>query len=288
MTMDQTGNKTPERPNVDETTIASFGDEWAHFDQSDLDDAELARIFGQYFWVFPWDALPVGAEGFDMGCGSGRWAKLAAPRVGTLNCVDASEEALGVARRNLAGLTNVRFFHAPANAAPLARGSQDFGYSLGVLHHIPDTAAALAACVELLKPGAPFLVYLYYRFDDRPAWFRMVWKASEVLRAGISRLPARLKPLVTDPIALLVYWPLARLAWAGERLGLNTRNMPLYGYRNYSFYTMRTDSRDRFGTPLEQRFTRAEIRAMMEKAGLENVVISEEEPYWCAVGTKAA
>lgn len=105
------------------------------------------------------------------------------------------------------------------------------------------------------------------------------------MRVVISRLPARVKPLVTDVIALLVYWPLARL---GERLGLNTKNMPLHYYRGASFYTMRTDSRDRFGTSLEQRLTRAEIRAMMTRAGLERIVISEEESYWCAVGTKAA
>ena len=64
------------------------------------------------------------------------------------------------------------------------------------------------------------------------------------------------------------------------------RHLPLYGYRDYSLYTMRTDARDRFGTPLEQRFTRVEIRAMMERAGLGGVVISEGEPYWCAVGMK--
>jgi SAM-dependent methyltransferase len=286
MTADRTEKDTPARPNVDETTIASFGDEWVHFDQSSLDDAERRHIFWQYFGVFPWDALPAGAEGFDMGCGSGRWAKLTAPRVRTLNCIDASQEALDVARRNLAGLGNVRFFHASANAAPLASESQDFGYSLGVLHHVPDTAAAMAACVGLLKPGAPFLVYLYYRFDNRPIWFRMVWKASDLLRAVICRLPAPLKPWVTDAIALTVYWPLARLARIWERLGLSTKNMPLYGYRDYSFYTMRTDSRDRFGTPLEQRFTRAEIRAMMQVAGLCDICFSENEPYWVAVGYK--
>jgi hypothetical protein len=49
---------------------------------------------------------------------------------------------------------------------------------------------------------------------------------------------------------------------------------------------MRTDSRDRFGTPLEQRFTRAEIADMMGQAGLENVVFSKHEPFWHAVGTK--
>ena len=107
-------------------------------------------------------------------------------------------------------------------AAPEA--SQDFGYSLGVLHHIPDTQAAMTACARLLKPGAPFLVYLYYRFDNRPAWFRWVWRTSEIMRAGVSGLPARLKSLVTDVIALTIYWPLARLSWLGEQLGFNMRH----------------------------------------------------------------
>ena len=43
---------------------------------------------------------------------------------------------------------------------------------------------------------------------------------------------------------------------------------------------------DRFGTQLEQRFTRDEIRLMMERAGLENIAFREGVPYWCAVGTK--
>lgn len=144
----------------------------------------------------------------------------------------------------------------------------------------------MRACVRLLKPGAPFLVYLYYQFDNRPAWFRLVWRISEIVRAGVSGLPARLKSLVTDVIALTIYWPLARLARLGEQLGFNMRHLPLYGYRDLSFYTMRTDARDRFGTPLEQRFTRQEIRRMMERAGLINIVIADREPFWCAVGTK--
>jgi SAM-dependent methyltransferase len=272
--------------NIDETTVASFGDEWSRFDQSKLDGAELNRIFACYFRIFPWHTLPLQAEGFDMGCGSGRWAKLVLPRVGLLHCIDASEKALEVARRNLATHHNANFLCAAVNSVPLRKSSQDFGYSLGVLHHVPDTLAAMSACVELLKPGAPFLVYLYYRFDNRPAWFRMLWQASELVRACVSSLPARLKSLVTDAIAVLIYWPLARLSWLGDKLGLNFEHWPLYGYRNLSFYTMRTDSRDRFGTPLEQRFTREEIRRMMENAGLEDIVFSDREPFWCAVGVK--
>lgn len=272
--------------NIDQATVASFGDEWSRFDQSALDLAEQRRIFDQYFAVFPWQRLPAHPEGFDMGCGSGRWAKLVRERVGKLNCIDASQEALQVARRNLADCDNVAFIHSSVDGQPVPDGSQDFGYSLGVLHHIPDTAAAMASCVKLLKPGAPFLVYLYYRFDNRPAWFRAIWKASELVRATISAMPGWMKHIVTDLIALVVYWPLARIAWLSDKLGFGLRNLPLYGYRNFSFYTMRTDARDRFGTPLEQRFTRDEIRSMMGAAGLVDIVISDGEPYWCAVGIK--
>ena len=167
MTIRESRSAANASANVDAATVVSFGDEWSHFDQSALSKAELARAFSVYFKIFPWDALPDDAEGFDMGCGSGRWVQFVAPRVGTLNCIDASAEALSVAPRTLADHDNIRFFHATANAAPLPKASQDFGYSVGVLHHIPDTEAALQACVDLLKPGAPLLVYLYYRFDGR-------------------------------------------------------------------------------------------------------------------------
>ena len=273
-------------PNVDATTVESFGNEWTQFDQSALPPDELEGMFRRYFGIFPWTALPKDAEGFDMGCGSGRWARLVAPRVGKLNCIDASDEALAVARRALAGQRNVCFFHADANAPLLEQSSQDFGYALGVLHHIPDTEAALRACVALLKPGALFLVYLYYRLENRPLWFSVVWQASEVIRAVVSRLPPWAKLLVTDILALLVYWPLARLSWLGEKLCLNTKNFPLHFYRNAGFYTMRTDSRDRFGTPLERRFTRTEIEAMMERAGLTSIRFSPDEPFWVAIGMK--
>ena len=168
MTREDTKNEVDgRRANVDDATVASFGDEWRHFDQSQLSDSELSDIFKNYFRIFPWQALSSDAEGFDMGCGSGRWARLVASQVGKLNCIDASHEALGVARRNLADLGNVQFIHASVDTVPIKEKSQDFGYSLGVLHHIPDTVAALACCARLLKPGSPFLVYLYYRFDNR-------------------------------------------------------------------------------------------------------------------------
>lgn len=273
------------KQNLDLATVNSFGDEWARFDQSALSDEEAGKIFDEYFAVFPWDRLPAGASGFDMGCGSGRWARLMAPRVGHLHCIDPSS-ALEVAKVALASANNASFIHASVDDHPLPANSQDFGYSLGVLHHVPDTVAAIRACVEMIKPGAPFLVYLYYAFDNRSALFKLIWRCSDLLRRSICMLPSGLKHFMTDLLAVLVYFPLARFALLVEKVGLNAGSIPLSYYRNHTFYTMRTDSRDRFGTPLEQRFTRKQIRTMMEAAGLREVRFSDNAPYWCAVGIK--
>ena len=68
--------------------------------------------------------------------------------------------------------------------------------------------------------------------------------------------------------------------------GVNVESFPLAVYRRQSFYTMRTDALDRFGTRLEQRFTRREITAMMTEAGLTDIKFSDDFPFWCAVGIK--
>lgn len=273
--------------NYDPRVVEGFGSEWQRFDQQSMSEGEARDLFGRYFGIFPWPALPEGARGFDAGCGSGRWARFVAPRVGRLHCVDASADALQVAAKTLSAFSNCEFHVATLESMPLADRAFDFGYSLGVLHHVPDTHSALRACVRKLKPGAPFLVYLYYAFDNRPAWFRLIWKVSDTFRRLLSRCPFRMKGIICDLCAVSVYWPLARIAKVAERMGRSVDNFPLSAYRNQSFYVMRTDALDRFGTRLEKRFTQAEIRQMMEQAGLGNITFHIGPPYWVAVGTRA-
>jgi SAM-dependent methyltransferase len=273
--------------NIDRKTVDGFGREWSAYDQHAVDIAEQREAFDQYFSEFPWDELPHGAEGFDLGCGSGRWAAFVAPRVGKLHCIDPAEAALNVCRRRLYKFGNVDFHLAAADTMPLPDQSQDFGYSLGVLHHIPNTARALRDATIKLKPGAPFLLYLYYDFENRPGWYRALWRASELGRSVIARLPFAARKALTTCIAILVYWPFSRAAavleWAGKPHG----HVPLSIYRSRSLYSLRTDALDRFGTRLEQRFSRDDIRAMMEDAGLENIKFRNHEPYWCACGRRS-
>lgn len=273
---------------MDLATVTGFGAEWDTFDQGELGEAEAVEIFGRYFSLV--DNLASGQikRALDVGCGSGRWARLVAPLVGELTAIDASSDALDVARRNLAGHSNATCVLASVADLPVADNSQDLVYSLGVLHHVPDTVAAVRSCAAKVKPGGRLLLYLYYRFDDRPRWFRLLWRLSDIGRRVIARLPFGVKRRVTDVIALAVYLPLARSARVMERRGRNVDAFPLSIYRNSSLYTMRTDALDRFGTRLEQRFTKPEIAEMMSAAGLVDVRFREGEPYWCVVGTKPA
>ena len=274
------------KKNLDRSTVDSFGDEWSKFDQSDLPKLEAQRLFDQYFKIFPFESLPENSSGFDLGCGSGRWARLICDRVGHLHCIDPSE-AIEVAKQSLSDKSNITFHKKSVGEFSLPSNSQDFGYSLGVLHHVPDTGAAIKECSAMLKSGAPFLMYLYYALENQSSFYKFIWRCSDVLRQIICRLPSRIKHLLTDLIAITIYFPLAKIALFLTKFKINVSGFPLSFYRNCSFYTMRTDSRDRFGTPLEQRFTQKEIQEFMQDAGFKDIIFNNSEPRWCVVGIKA-
>lgn len=275
--------------NVNAYVARGFGEEWSRFPQDDnsLTRDQRQAIFDGYFHIFPWHLLPPdGGVGLDVGCG--RWPMMMAQRAAHLHLLDVSPEALAVARKNLRNFHNVSFHVGSVGDIPLSDASLDFAFSLGVLHHVPDTAQAIRAVVRMLKPGAPFLLYLYYALDNRPPWYRWLWAMSNAMRVLISRLPRRLRVVVSETLAALVYWPLARFAALLAACGVRTASLPLAYYADKSFYVMRTDAYDRFCTRLEKRFVRAELERLMRDAGLEQIRFSETPPYWCAIGLAPA
>ena len=152
---------------IEERVISGFGDEWTRFPQDQLSETERDQAFQDYFSVFPWEKLSkTSSVGADIGCGSGRWAVLAAPRVKLLHVVDPSQEALEVAKANLVSCSNVEFNRATVDRLLFPEASLDFAYCLGVLHAVPDTVGAVKAISRVLGPGARFLLYLYYKLDE--------------------------------------------------------------------------------------------------------------------------
>jgi 2-polyprenyl-3-methyl-5-hydroxy-6-metoxy-1,4-benzoquinol methylase len=270
--------------NIDAKTVDSFGEEWEHFNT--FTDEEITIAGDQYFDIIDKTWLE-GKTALDVGCGSGRWTKYVAQYAHFVEAIDPSKAVYSSAQL-LQEVPNTRISNAGVDNIPFEDHSFDFVFSLGVLHHIPDTQLAMQQCVAKLKPQGKFLVYLYYNFEQRGLLFKAVFMLSNLIRLWISKMPSFLKKVCCDFIALLVYLPLVFLSKCIEKIGLKkiSNQIPLSYYKSHSFYIMRNDALDRFGTPLEQRFSRAEITEMMQKCGLKNIIISENEPFWHAVGEK--
>ena len=273
--------------NIDNKTVSSFGEEWKSF--HGFSETDLKTVGDKYFDIVTPAMLNETMKVVDIGCGSGRFIKYLKGRYARITGIDPSQ-AIFAANELIGNDEKVELVQASTDSIPFPDNYFDFGFSLGVLHHIPDTAKALNDCVKKIRPGGYFLLYLYYSLDNKPYYFRIIFYLSNLIRLLVSKMPTRLKKVVCDFFAILIYMPFVGLCrflkWirVPERI---RRNIPLQGYEDQSFYVIRNDSLDRFGTPLEQRFSQKQINEMMEKAGLTEIVFSKLIPYWHAVGKKA-
>lgn len=274
-----------ENANIDESVVKSFGEEWQKFHE--FSNEELAEIGDKYFDIVDDKIVDRSSYCIDIGCGTGRWSKYLSGKVGFIEAIDPSD-ALLVAGNLLKGTDNIRLSRASTDNLPFPDQTFDFGMSVGVLHHIPDTPKALADCVKKIKLGGHFYVYLYYALDNRGVVFRTIFFFVNLLRRIISSLPSGLKRFACDVTAILVYMPVILVGRFFRAIGMKkfASKLPLNSYHDRSFFVIRNDALDRFGTKLEQRFSRKQITDMMEKAGLENIVISEKLPYWHAIGRR--
>lgn len=270
--------------NSDKNVVNSFGEEWSKFNHFDED--EITKIGEEYFSVVA-DVLTKDTYAMDVGCGTGRWTKYLSKKVSFIEAVDPSE-AIFAADRLLNDTKNVRLTQAFVDNLPFEDETFDFVMSVGVLHHIPDTQQALIDCVKKVKRGGVFYVYLYYNLENRGLLFKTLFRISDIVRKFVSAMSATPKKIVCDILAVVFYLPFVYLSRFLKLIGLDRLSMqiPLSGYRNKSFYIIRNDALDRFGTNLEQRFSKMQIEEMMKNAGLNNIVFGKNLPYYHAFGKK--
>lgn len=272
--------------NIDKQTVDSFGEEWEKF--SNFSNEEIKKIGDEYFDIVDNSMLNKQSIVLDLGCGSGRWSKYLAGKVQFIEAVDPSKSVIS-ASMLLKKDVNVRVTQASVDNIPFNNNSFDFAMSLGVLHHIPDTKKALLNLVDKTKVGGYVLLYLYYNLDNRGVFYKFLFKLSVYPRLLISKMPKSIKKISCDIIAVIVYLPLIIFAKIVKNV-LPTKSyyqkLPLSYYVDKSFNVIRNDALDRFGTPLEQRFSKIEIEKMMQSCGLSELKFSENAPYWHVVGKR--
>lgn len=147
----------------------SFGFQWNRFARTQLDSASgttwSRETFVQKTGWFLADLR--GKRVLDAGCGMGRFAEVCADAGAEVHAVDLST-AVDAAFRNLGHRPNVRFYQADIMNLPFPAESFDFIYSIGVLHHTPDTRAAFLRLPPLLKSGGAVAVWVYSRETKSP------------------------------------------------------------------------------------------------------------------------
>lgn len=271
--------------NIDVSVVKAFGEEWKKFSVHQEDS--VIELRKEYFDIIDETMVNKDTYMIDIGCGSGRWTEYFIDKAGFIEAIDPSD-AIMVADKMVGQKSNVRLTKASVDTIPWEDETFDFGMSIGVLHHIPDTKQALISCVKKIKSGGYFYVYLYYRFDNRGILFKSIFHFSNLMRWFISRMPHGLKKLTCDILATLVYWPLAKITALFHKMKWHKLawRLPLAAYYNKPYYNMRNDCLDRFGTKLEQRFLRTEVVEMMEAAGLTDIKFGEHSAFWHAVGRR--
>ena len=139
----------------------SFGFEWQRHRRTQLDSGpggESERTFREKTGLTP--KAVRGKLVLDVGCGMGRFAEVARRWEAKVVGVDLSL-AVESAQANLGARDNVAVVQADSFWLPFPQGSFEVIYSIGVLHHTPDCAAAFRRLVPLVRPGGRLCVWVY-------------------------------------------------------------------------------------------------------------------------------
>lgn len=234
----------------------SFGYQWNRFARTQLDSANgTTRSRDAFVEKTGWRLEDLrGLRILDAGCGMGRFAEVCADAGAEVHGIDLSS-AVDAAAANLGSRPNVSIHQADILNLPFAPGTFDRIYSLGVLHHTPDTRRAFLSLVPLLKPGGEIAIWVY------DSSLRYVMAGSLLWRHLTTRLP---QPTLLKLCRLAVpMYHVHRLPLLGflTRRALPTSMDDLPDWRWL-------DTFDWYAPHFQYKHSLPEVRGWFEEAGL--------------------
>ena len=128
----------------------------------------------------------------DVGCGMGKYLAVVSDYAQTVVGLDLSD-ALVRARSVVKDRRQVHLVQGNILEPPLKPRFADFVYSVGVLHHTPDTHGAFLSSASLVAPGGRLAVWLYPREKEpNPYADRIHHIQDELIRPITCRMPPRM------------------------------------------------------------------------------------------------
>lgn len=142
--------------------VDTFSFEWNKFHDVQMDILNNTDESEKTFlWKTGWTPGDIkGKLVLDVGIGAGRFADIVSKWGGEVIGIDLSF-AVDAAYKNIGQRENVHIIQADIFHLPFKKETFDQMYSIGVLHHTPDTQKAFRAVVPYLKKGGGFAVFIY-------------------------------------------------------------------------------------------------------------------------------
>jgi SAM-dependent methyltransferase/uncharacterized protein YbaR (Trm112 family) len=261
----------------DEIQLANqshYGYEWKTFHhQFETWD----RIYKEMYVPGYSDDFFSGKLGLDVGCGMARYTRPPIRRGAEMVGVDLSN-AIEAAWENAQLDPAFHAVQADVYRLPFRGGQFDFAQSLGVIHVTPDPEKALQNIMEVVRPGGRVFLYVYPSFEDESRFKFQLLKAATALRRVTVKLPsdvltAMLIPLV--PVVYVLFYLPSKFLARFKRARKIAAHLP-YNYQHFRGRTLRDfhlNLLDRFGNPVERRYSRAEIDDWMGRSRLIDVEV---------------
>lgn len=213
-----------------------------------------------------------GSLGLDAGSGCGPDTASMARRYPSVEILSLDiSEGVYRTKHATAMLPNVHVIRASILALPLRPGLCDFGYSFGVLHHTTDPQRGLQEIVRVLKANARVTLYLYEDHADNP------WKAAPLKAVtALRQLTTKLQPRILSALCYLLS-PFVVVAFSIPARVLSrfgpTRALADQMPFNFgtSLFSVQGDLVDRFGAPIEIRYSRDGVIALLQTCGLTEI-----------------
>lgn len=232
-----------------------------------------------------------GAVGLDAGSGCGADTVAMARRYPDVEIIslDLSDGVYQTYQR-AERLPNVHVVRGSVLAIPIQSSACDFAYSFGVLHHTVDSQKGMQEIARILKKQGEVSLYLYEDHKDNP-WKSVPLQAVRALRRLTTRLPTRVLSAfcyLLSPLIVLGFSVPARILGRFAATRAMAEQMPFnFGT---SLFSVHGDLLDRLGAPIEERYSREDVAALLGKGGLETITITKLKATagWVARGLKPA
>ena len=262
-------------------TAARFAEEWTRW--SDLRDYYDREFLD---WIAP--LTPADFSGqvvFEGGCGKGRHTALVASYgAKAVVSIDLGESAF-VAFAHTRHLPNAHVVIGDLMRPPV-QPQFDLAFSVGVLHHLPDPAAAFASLAGQVRDGGRVAFWVYGQEGNE--WITRY--IDPVRTALTSKLPAGVLRVLCVPPSFAL-WAVIKLFYRPRADGSGPRHLPYGDYfaamHDYPFDEVHANVFDQLVTPVAFYLREEDVRAWFHSGFRDTLLRSHRGYSWTGLATVA-